>query len=402
MQRWFDDFVKQSLQDAEVDVFVRAVDDEIVAAIPQIAEDPGLIAELHASTRAHWRNFLVALGDEYRLALPSAAVALAESIARRGMDIDVLLRVYRVAHRAVFRYFVTATEGDQLPAEVARDEVLIHLWTRAERWIDDSVDALIETFAAERNKLQEGARARRAELIESLVTGADPGPEAEHVLGHALSQWQTGFVLWGGEADGDGASRPLAEVATRACHRLGLPNPVTKLAGSRELWGWVATVEPPTLDAGAVVDLLEEHGLRLALGRPEKGAAGFRTSHLQALAAQRLGRPAAGSLFDYDDLELLCLLGDTDLVQIMVRREIGPLLGEQKNLQALRETVLEFLRNGRDVDAVAAALYVHPNTVRYRLTRAEELLGGGAIVKRAARLEICLQWVTLYEVPPPG
>lgn len=392
---WIEAFAEESLVDDAVDEFVRAVDDEIIGAIPQVAGDPGLVTELHASTRAHWRSFLVVLGDEYRLALPSAAVALAQSIARRGMDIDVLLRVYRVAHRAVFRYFAEHTAGDRLPADVARDEVLIHLWTRAERWIDESVDALIETFGAERNKLQEGARARRAELIESLVAGSPPGPDAEQVLGHALSLWQTGFVLWGDDAGADGSARPLSEMAARACHRLDLPPPVTKLAGSRELWGWVATAQEPDIDIESATELLADQGLRLSLGRPQKGAAGFRMSHLQALSAQRLGLQADTALLDYADLELLCLIGDTELVREMVRREVGPLLGKQKNLKALRETVLEFLSNGRDVESTAKALFIHPNTVRYRITRTEELLGD-SIAHQAAVLEVCLRWVELY------
>lgn len=398
LKRWLARFVDESLVDSEVDTFVRTVDDEIVAAVPEVAADPTLTEELHASTREHWRSFLVALGDEYRLALPSAAVALSSSIARRGMDINVLLKIYRVAHRGVFRHLTEHTAVDRLPDDVPRDEVLIHLWNRAERWIDDSVETLIERFAIERDQLREGARARRAELIESLLAGAPPSADAEQVLGHQLSMWQTGFVLWGSSDD---ESLPLSEIAARACRRLDLPTPITKLAGSRELWGWVATANRPELDPAPIEELLAERELRLALGRPQRGAAGFRMSHRQALAAQRLGLQAQGALFDYADLELLSLIGDTELTWEMVRREIGPLLGEQKNLRALRETMLAFLRSGRDVEATANTLFVHPNTVRYRLSRAGELLGT-EILDRAAVLDVCLGWAELYGAEPAG
>jgi DNA-binding PucR family transcriptional regulator len=394
---WLGRFVEESLVDAEVDAFVRTVDDEILRSIPEVAADPALTEDLHASTRAHWRSFLVTLSSEHRLALPNEAIGLSSSIARRGMDINVLLKVYRVAHRGVFQHLTAHTAADRLPDGVARDEVLILLWTRAERWIDESVEALIESFARERDQLREGARARRAELIESLLAGTPPPADAAEILGHRLSLWQTGFVLWGSDVE---QSPPLSEMAAQACRRLGLPTPVTKLAGSRELWGWIGTAQQPTFDVAPVEELLASRGLRVALGRPRRGADGFRLSHLQALAAQRLGLRADGVLFDYADLELLCQIGDSELVREMVRHEIGPLLGPQKNLAAIRETILVFLRSGRDVDATAAALYVHPNTVRYRLTRAGEMLGD-LVTNRTAVLEVCLAWVDLHGVEPP-
>ncbi|WP_156822501.1 PucR family transcriptional regulator [Demetria terragena] len=391
LTQWSAAFAQASLTEAEVNAFVETVDRQIMAAIPEIARDPLLSEELHASTRAHWRSFLVGLGDDYHLALPPAATGFSESIARRQLDINVLLKVYRVAHGGVFTYLTDRTDSD-LPEGVTRDAALIHLWTRAARWMDDSVESLIESYAAERRRSQEGALARRVEAIQSLLDDIPPPDDVEQTLGHRLTPWQTAFVIWS-DATADAAA-PLSEIAPQICRRVGLPAPLTMLAGSREVWGWVATPTEPTEDFSSLAEFLEERTLRLAVGRPQRGIAGFRVSHHQAAAAQHLGvHGAAGRVLNYADIEMLTLLGMSDLAKEMVRRELGPLLGPSR--QTVRTTVLSFLRHGRDVDATAAALFVHPNTVRYRIARAEEFLGA-PVSSRGTVLEVCLAWVDLY------
>jgi DNA-binding PucR family transcriptional regulator len=44
-------------------------------------------------------------------------------------------------------------------------------------------------------------------------------------------------------------------------------------------------------------------------------------------------------------------------------------------MERLRETALAFMRAGGRATEVARGLYVHHNTVAYRVKRAEELLG---------------------------
>lgn len=389
---WVRGFAEQALRPKEVDDFVRRVDQEILHAIPELAGDPGLAAELHASTREHWRNFLVGLGDEHRLALPPAAVAFSLSIARRNFDINLLLKVYRVGNKAVLRYVIEHTDPSMLPADLARDEALLALWLRAEAWIDESVDALVGHFTRERASLAAGVHARRTEAIESLLAGAAPSNDIEVVLGHRLAPWQTAFVL---SARTDlSETAPLFEVAIKACRALGLPQPLTQVAGSRELWGWVATPREPTLETARVVALLRDAGLHLGFGRPAQGPDAFRTSHEQAVAAQRVGLVSSEPCHAYADVELVALLGDGDLAREMVARTLRPLLSGSKD-ETLRRTALAYLRAGQNFGLAAEELSVHANTVRYRVGRVEELLGA-PVADHAMMLEACLRWVELY------
>lgn len=390
---WLSGFAEAALAPGEVDEFVRAVDDEIIASIPEIAGDPALISDLHASTRAHWRNFLVGIADEFQLALPPSAVALSVSIARRHLDISVLLKVYRVANKSVFRYLNEHTRRVDLPADLPRDEVLITLWLRAERWIDESIEQLIDHYAEERALLADGAQARRAEAIEALLAGADPARAFELSLGHKLAPWQTAFVL---SAPADrGADARLFDVAVQLCQRLGLPRPLTHLSGSRELWGWVATPDRPEVDLASVADLVAEHGLHLALGGPELGPGAFRTSHLEAVAAQRVGHRTADPCHDYRRVEMVSLLGHGELARRMVTRTVGPLVEAGSGAAALRDTALTYLRHGQSADEAAAQLFVHRNTVRYRIGRVEEILGR-RLAQDATAIETCLAWLEVY------
>ena len=198
---WVGQFAANASQEDVVNAFVGRVDDVITAQIPEIAGDPILVQDLHSSTGSQWRAFIAMLEDDYRLGLPDPAYGLALSLARRGMDLGVLLKVYRVANQAVFNFLneIIDAAGDDAPA---RDEALVFIWTRAGRWMDDAVEALIETFVGERQLLYDGAIARRAEAVEALLGPTPPGAtEAEKGLGHALQHWQTAGVVWSDAPD---------------------------------------------------------------------------------------------------------------------------------------------------------------------------------------------------------
>jgi hypothetical protein len=66
---------------------------------------------------------------------------------------------------------------------------------------------------------------------------------------------------------------------------------------------------------------------------------------------------------------------DPDAIADFMRRELGGLLADDPTTRRIRESVLVWLREGGSSTRAAARLHTHKNTVRYRLQRAEELLG---------------------------
>ena len=91
------------------------------------------------------------------------------------------------------------------------------------------------------------------------------------------------------------------------------------------------------------------------------------------------GRGARGSVpggHGPPSLGLVSLLaGDLPRARRFVSAQLGPLASSAEPAARLRETVLAFLVAGGSGTRVAKELYVHQNTVAYRVRRAEELMG---------------------------
>lgn len=66
------------------------------------------------------------------------------------------------------------------------------------------------------------------------------------------------------------------------------------------------------------------------------------------------------------------LVGDSTARRVLVQQAYAPLAGSQGSLL---ETLSAYLGAGRSLEAAARTLYVHPNTVRYRLRRVADVTG---------------------------
>jgi DNA-binding PucR family transcriptional regulator len=78
----------------------------------------------------------------------------------------------------------------------------------------------------------------------------------------------------------------------------------------------------------------------------------------------------------YDRVELASLLAsDLPRARAFVAARLGPLAAATEPAARLRETVLAFLVANGSGTRAAKELFVHHNTVAYRVKRAEELLG---------------------------
>jgi DNA-binding PucR family transcriptional regulator len=117
----------------------------------------------------------------------------------------------------------------------------------------------------------------------------------------------------------------------------------------------------------------------VAFGKPSEGVEGFRTSHLEAVQAARIGalmRGATPSVTSYSRVELVSLLAsDLPRARAFVVAELGPLGSATEAAERLRETVLAMLVSGGSATRVAKDVFVHKNTVAYRVKQAEEMLG---------------------------
>ena len=114
-------------------------------------------------------------------------------------------------------------------------------------------------------------------------------------------------------------------------------------------------------------------------------------------------REAAVTRFDARPLAVTAISASEILPRIS-RTVFGPLLDLPPDDQAvLLETLEAWRDNDGSAATAAAALYCHPNTVRHRLRRIEQLTGRSLTSPRAAA-ELCLalEGVRLLPDAPPS
>jgi DNA-binding PucR family transcriptional regulator len=331
--------------------------------------------------------------ETFDVVLPPQAVDLAVSIARRGLDLGILLKVYRVAADATWEFMVTV--ADAIPEDGPdHADVLKFLWGRAGRWINESIEQLMRTYATEREAAFHGAFARRNETIHALLRGEDvPVDTATQDLGHQMRAQHTCVVLWFDDATPEVSSADLESLAQAIARDLEAGRPLTLPAGRHELWAWLATRTVPEL--ARITTAVERNTARAAIGGTFPGIDGFRTSHREAVDTQKfvLRSGSASVVTAYDDVELACLISENpEAARHLVERELGKLAEPDLALDVVRETLSHYLRNGSNIVLTATELYVHRNTVRYRLDQAEELVGH-PLTERRTEMDVALRLV---------
>lgn len=122
----------------------------------------------------------------------------------------------------------------------------------------------------------------------------------------------------------------------------------------------------------------------VVVGPPGEGLEGAARSVQAALAGLSAAPawPAAPRPVDADELlPERVLVGDPTARETLLRAAYEPLA---RASGALLETLAAYLAHGRSLEAAARGLYVHPNTVRYRLRKVVDLTGWDPLVAREA------------------
>ena len=393
---WLAGFARRGENEEALNAMVAMVDDAIVASLPEMAE-PLLRGELDASTRAHWRGVLGNATRETITVRPGDETHdLARTMARRGLELRVLLAVYRVGQDAAWHLF-TATAAAEISDPEIRSEVLLHFWPRTTQWLDASIEQMIGTFTAEREQWQRGALARQAATVDAVLAGQDVDPaEATAALNYPVAASHTAYTLWVDEAVADADVQRLLERAAAAVHReVRGEHRLAQRIGARSLRCWSAgSAAPGSLGLPPTV--------RCALGTAHPGLDGFRRSHTESVAALTVAQRTGRSFVAYRDVELACLahgIAGPDGPSTLVERELGDLAADTAAAARLRETALAYLGAGCDARAAGAALMLHPNTVRYRIRQVEQVLGH-PIDERRVYVELALHSVRAFGVSP--
>jgi DNA-binding PucR family transcriptional regulator len=357
-----------------------ALNDHLFALMPELRErdDGTLREETWASCEANVLQILRLLmsgaGPE-AITMPADAAKWAHSLVRRGITLATLLRAYRLGH-AWFWDRWSQLLHDRLPDAEAFIEAQERSSAFLFAYIDHMSAVLVEEYGSERERVVRGAEQLRAETVRALLSGEAIDEEvAVGRLGYELRRHHVALRVSGRGSE----LRGLERAALEAAAVLGPGEPLVVPTGAATVDVWCAAFEP--LELEPLDAYTPPEGILVAAGTPGHGLDGFRSSHGEAVQAARLAtlaRDAAMPVTRYEQVELASLLAaDLPRARTFVARRLGPLASPAEPVSRLRETVLAFLVAGGSATRVAKQLFVHQNTVAYRVKRAEELLGRG-------------------------
>ena len=352
---------------AEVHAAVSAAADE------PLRSEPVLAAEVAASTRANVLHWAAGIqkdpGGRVPANLSPEVLGIAREAFRRGIE-QTVYTTYHAGQNVVWAYWMRTAFSLSSDPAVLR-QVLEAGSTSVSDFVSDMVAALSEQLRREREELARSSHARRFEVVSLILESAPiTTARASTQLGYDLRRRHTAAALWTDPRHPDQAA--LAQAAEALGPATGAAQVLTVIASSSSVWVWLATAADA--DAGTITAATAAYpAVRVAVGPPGSGAGGFRRSHFDAVATQRLMSRRPGlRVARFADVQLVTLaIGDEQRAREFVTRTLGNLASADPEL---RDTLAVYVREQFSAARTARALYTHRNTVLNRLQRAERLL----------------------------
>jgi hypothetical protein len=335
---------------------------------------------------------------------PPEAIGYAKEYVVRGLDLVLLQRAYRTAQGALAGMLVERLRAATDDADhLAEAMGFFNAWIFA--WIEAVERRLTEVYMGEREQWVRGAAAVRAAEVRALLRGAPVDARAVGLrLGYELERFHVGYVIWSedaGERPGDAGAlfAAMERAAAAVAESLGAGAPLT-VAEGRHLACWAGARSAPDPRRLRLPRGEAGRSLSVAAGTAAEGAEGFVLSHREALLARRvvqLRGEGAGARAAYPDLALEALLvDDPEGARRFAARELGPLAGRDDASLRLTATLAVFLEEGSSFVRAGRRLGVHPNTVAYRVRRAESLLDH-PLTERQLELRVALRLAPLLD-----
>jgi hypothetical protein len=284
-------------------------------------------------------------------------VGLGRGELREGRTLDSLQAAYRIGARVAWRRISGAARRHR----VDPDQLAV-LAEAISAYIDELSADSVEGYAQAQRE-QEGERQRRRRELLTLLLRDPPAEEADVRTAAQAAGWRL-----------PRSAAPLA-VAEADLARVGR-----------------------RLSTDALVAPLGGIGCALVAGASRRGELRRATQHLHAavgptvpraelasawalastaLRAVEAGAIQADGLLEAEEhLPELLLLQSGGVAERIAERRLAPLAELTPAARGrMEETALAFVQHGGNAAAMARALHLHPQTIRYRLTRLRELFG---------------------------
>jgi sugar diacid utilization regulator len=361
------------------DVLAEAMLGAILGEIGSYERPSGeaLMADVREHCRLHVDLLMRSLRagkDADRADLSFARDAAARRV-HQGIPLDGLLQAFRVGHRTLWQAIV-----DEASDSPAGREAAVALAGEAMEYIDLASTHVAEAYLRESGQLAELIQRRRRDLLENLLAGRLPDDAETETLGLGLERDADLLVAVASlDETAEGDDRALAQVANSIAASIGSRALVVvrqdEVAAVLPLGGKSPPAIGVALDV-ARVGAEREHEIRMLIGVSGvcRGLGEVGQRYLEAHQALRRSNPDRPivSLSELSPFEHLVASVDRS-TRNSIAMEAAALT--ENSSGALMETLRTYLDSDLDVGRTAEALYVHPNTVRYRLRRISEETG---------------------------
>ena len=292
------------------------------------------------------------------------AYELGRGEARSGRSMDALLAAYRVGARQSWRQFSEAVESAMPSRTMAKFAELVFAY------IDGLSAASVAGHADELATTGRVLERYRHRLTSSLLRG-DP---ADAVAARAeRAAWEPPRTLSAVVMATDQASRPATSLDDRTLRAdEDLPDLEEH---ERDQTTVLLVADADGARRPAILSALRGSGAYVGPARPWEDV---RTSYLRALRARRLGIAGPdGAAVDTDQhLAALVVSADPSALADLRAQALAPLDDvRESSTERLVETLRAWLLHQGRREEVAAALHVHPQTVRYRMNQLRDLYG---------------------------
>ena len=290
------------------------------------------------------------------------AYELGRGEARSGRSVDALLSAYRVGARVAWRELSeSAVGGGVPPLMIARFAELVFAF------IDELSAASVSGHADEVASSDRQRRRHLDRLAQHLLTGA---PTETLQASADRADWsppETLTVVLLPSAQ----TRGLVSRFGQSTLQLGDDLPGIESSES------VVVLLVPDMHGPNRSRLLRELRDRRAIVGPARIWTQVHSSYRRVLQARELGLAGNTETIDTDTHLVELVLGaDREAAEDLRRRVLAPLGQLRPNTaERLAETLRSWLLHRGQRDAVAADLFVHAQTVRYRMTQLRELFG---------------------------
>jgi hypothetical protein len=374
--------------------------DLLSTQIEALDADPAIVDLLGSSIEGNVDNILHCLRHDIRvedIEPPSAAFEYARRLAQRGVSVNALVRAYRLGQQHLLEEAFRERANDQAGAagdDEAGADALVqgaayqHIVTITFDYIDWISQRVVTIYEGEREKWLTQRNTARVGRVEDLLSGASTDVDAaERVIGYRLRVPHLAAVLWVHETgvQQDQVSR-FTRAVTAIGERLGSGRAPLLIPRDRaSAWAWIPVKEGLVPDLSGIRPLLDDVAgppvPLVAFGMVHPGLPGFRQSHREAIQAQRVAmirddptHPVIG--FQEEGLSVAALLAlDVDQTRQWVHETLGDLASDDEQPTRLRDTLRLFFRYDGSYTATAEVLVMHKNSVKYRVTSAEKMLG---------------------------